>query len=217
MTHEFKTPVSTILVTSRLLTKPEIQQQPGSIEHYSNMIQVEALRLKSQVERVLQVALSDQKQMEYKMEDIDFHECLEHAIASAKELVKEKDGTINTHLNAVNTSIRGDRMHLTNMIFNLLDNSIKYNRSNPIIDVITNNAGRRLEFTVTDNGTGISKKNSKRIFDQFFRVSTGDVHDVKGFGLGLHYVKHVVKDHGGKVKVQSELGKGTAITIILRQ
>ncbi|MBA2423715.1 MAG: HAMP domain-containing histidine kinase [Chitinophagales bacterium] len=217
MTHEFKTPVSTILVTSRLLTKPEVQQQVGAIEHYSNMIQTEALRLKSQVERVLQVALSDQKKMEYQMEEIDFHECLEHAIASAKELVKEKGGTINTDLNAANPRIRGDRMHLINMIFNLLDNSIKYNNGSPVIDVTTGNVGRKLQFTVRDNGTGISKKNSKRIFDQFYRVSTGDVHDVKGFGLGLYYVRHVVKDHGGKVKLQSELGRGTTITIIFRQ
>src|SRR4030095_4296549 len=109
--------------------------------------------------------------------------------------------------------ISGDRMHLTNVIFNLLDNAIKYNTEAPVIEVSTRNVNHHLEVTIKDNGIGISAKNVKKIFDRFFRVSTGDVHDVKGFGLGLYYVRHVVRGHKGKISVQSEPGKGTAITI----
>lgn len=217
MTHEFKTPVSTILVTSRLLNKPEVQLQPSSIERYSNLIQQEALRLKSQVERVLQVAVWDQKKMKYQLEDVNIHECIEQAIASVEQMIQEKGGCIEKHLEATNATLRGDRMHLTNSIINLLDNAIKYNIRTPRIEVSTRNNGHQMEISVKDNGIGISRKNAAHIFDRFFRVSTGDVHDVKGFGLGLYYVKHVVNDHKGKIKVESEPGSGTSITLIFPQ
>ena len=217
MTHEFKTPVSTILVTSRLLNKPEVQEQPPAIERYANLIQQEALRLKTQVERILQVAVWDQRKMKYKMEEVDMHECLDQAISSLEQLVKEKGGKIEKKFEAANSIVDGDRMHLTNVMFNLLDNAIKYNTQLPLIRVTTQNANHHLSISIADNGIGISSKNLRRIFDRFFRVSTGDVHDVKGFGLGLYYVRHVVKDHKGKIKVDSEEGKGTTITINLPQ
>jgi two-component system phosphate regulon sensor histidine kinase PhoR len=217
MTHEFKTPVSTILVTSRLINKPEVLQQPSSILQYSNLIQQEALRLKSQVERVLQVAVWDQHKMKYQIEKVNMHECLEQAIASIDQLVKEKGGKIEKHFAAIDPILSGDRMHLTNMIFNLLDNAIKYNTNLPLIVVSTRSKDHHLELTVKDNGIGISRKNVKRIFDRFYRVPTGDVHDVKGFGLGLYYVNHVVKDHKGKIYAESEPGKGTTITINFSQ
>lgn len=213
MTHEFKTPVSTILVTSRLLNKAEIQHQPDAIERYSNLIQQEALRLKGQVERVLQVAVWDQKKMKYRMEEVNIHECLEQAIISVEQIVQDKGGKLEKNFQASNPVLKGDRMHLTNTLFNLLDNAVKYSVQPPVIVLSTKNSGQRLEISVTDNGIGIHHKNIRRIFDRFFRVSTGDVHDVKGFGLGLYYVKHVVKDHAGKINVQSEPGKGTTITI----
>lgn len=217
MTHEFKTPVSTILVTSRLLNKPEVQQQPLTIERYSNLIQHEALRLKSQVERVLQVAVWDQKKMKYQIEEVNIHECMEMAILSAEELAKEKGGTIQKQFDADDPLLHGDRLHLTNVIFNLLDNAIKYNIRPPLIKINTSNVNRALHINIQDNGIGISKKNASHIFDRFYRVSTGDVHDVKGFGLGLYYVRHIVRDHKGKIKVQSEQGTGTSITLIFPQ
>lgn len=213
MTHEFKTPVSTILVTSRLLNKPEIQQQPEIIERYSNLIQQEALRLKNQVERVLQVAVWDQKKMKYRLGEVDIHECLEQAITSVEQIILEKGGRLEKHFNAENPFIQGDRMHITNTFFNLLDNAVKYCLKPPVMVISTANAGNEIGISVADNGIGIDKKNISRIFDRFFRVSTGDVHDVKGFGLGLYYVRHVVRDHHGHIKVKSEPDQGTTINI----
>lgn len=213
MTHEFKTPVSTILVTSRLLNKPEIQQQPDAIERYSNLIQQEALRLKSQVERVLQVAVWDQKKMKYRMEPVNIHECLEQAMISVEQVIQDKGGRLERNFRADNPVLPGDRMHLTNTFFNLLDNAVKYSVEPPVIILTTQNNGHKLSVSVADNGIGIHHKNLRRIFDRFFRVSTGDVHDVKGFGLGLYYVRHVVKDHRGNIDVKSQPGIGTTITI----
>lgn len=217
MTHEFKTPVSTILVTSRLLHKPEVQHQPEAIERYSNLIQQEALRLKSQVERVLQVAVWEQKQMKYRMEAVNMHHCIEQSVMSVMQIVADKGGRIEQHCNATNPEVTGDQMHITNMLFNLLDNAVKYCLQPPVITISTRNNGNKLEIAVTDNGIGIHQKNIRRIFDRFYRVSTGDVHDVKGFGLGLYYVKHVVRDHHGSIGVQSEPGKGTTVTISFPQ
>lgn len=217
MTHEFKTPVSTILVTSRLLHRPEVRQEPDAIERYSNLIQQEALRLKGQVERVLQVAVWEQDKMKYKMETLNFHDCLEQSVMSVSQIVEEKGGRMEVKLVAENAILQGDQMHLTNMLYNLLDNAVKYSVEPPVITVTTRNAGSKLEVTVADNGIGIHQRNLRRIFDRFYRVSTGDVHDVKGFGLGLYYVKHVVTDHHGTIEVKSEPGKGTTVTIILPQ
>ena len=217
MTHEFKTPVSTILVTSRLLHRPEVRQEPDAIERYSNLIQQEALRLKGQVERVLQVAVWEQNKMKYKMEALNFHDCLEQSVMSVSQIVEDKGGRIEVKLLAENAMLQGDQMHLTNMLYNLLDNAVKYSVEPPVITVTTRNAGPKLEVTVTDNGIGIHQRNLRRIFDRFYRVSTGDVHDVKGFGLGLYYVKHVVRDHHGTIEVNSEPGKGTTVTITFPQ
>lgn len=217
MTHEFKTPVSTILVTSRLLNRPEIHQQPDAIERYSNLIQQEALRLKSQVERVLQVAVWDQKKMKYKMEAVDIHECLQEAAISVEQIIADRGGRLIKNLNAEKSVLQGDRMHLTNTFFNLLDNAVKYCTQAPVIELSTKNTGDGLVVSVADNGIGIQEKHVSRIFDRFFRVSTGDVHDVKGFGLGLYYVKHVVKDHHGKMSIHSTPGSGTTISIIFPQ
>lgn len=217
MTHEFKTPVSTILVTSRLLNRPEVAEQPGAIERYSNLIQQEALRLKSQVERVLQVAVWDQRKMKYKMEPVDIHECQREAIISVEQIITDRGGKVIKNFLADNAVVQGDRMHITNTFFNLLDNAVKYCTQAPEIILSTKNAGNGVLITVADNGIGIPEKYVRRIFDRFFRISTGDVHDVKGFGLGLYYVQHVVKDHHGKIALQSEPGRGTTITITFPQ
>jgi two-component system phosphate regulon sensor histidine kinase PhoR len=209
MTHEFKTPVSTILVTSKLLNKEEIQKDASAINQYSSLIQSEALRLKSQVERVLQVAVWDEKKLRYKFEDVNIHECLEQALNSLEQLVKEKNGKIVKALSASEDKISGDKLHITNVFFNLMENAIKYNKREPLIEVITSNSKNEILIQLKDNGIGIEPRNLKRIFDRFFRVHTGDVHDVKGFGLGLYYVKKVVHDHRGKITVKSIPGSGT--------
>jgi len=215
MTHEFKTPVSTILVTSRLLNKPEVQENPGAITQYVSLIQFEAQRLKSQVERVLQVAVWDEKKLKYQFEEINLHECLDPAITSVEQIVKEKNGSIIRVFNATHSVIEADRLHLTNVFFNLLDNAVKYNPNIPLIEVSTSDNEEVVAIIIKDNGMGIEKKNFRKIFERFFRVHTGDVHDVKGFGLGLYYVKKVIKDHGGKINVTSEVNKGTQFIITL--
>lgn len=217
MTHEFKTPVSTILVTSKLLNKPEIAGQPDAIDRYSKLIQQEAMRLKTQVERVLQVAVWDQKKMKYRMEPVNIHDCLQEALFSMEQIILDKGGTLEKKLAATHPVIKGDKMHLTNTFFNLLDNAVKYSERPPEIEVITVNTPKHLEIVINDNGIGIQQKNLRHIFDRFFRVSTGDVHDVKGFGLGLYYVKHVVKDHHGSILVTSQPGSGTSVSIIFPQ
>lgn len=215
MTHEFKTPVSTILVTSRLLNKPEVQQNPSSVTQYISLIQHEAERLKSQVERVLQVAVWDEHQLKYQFEKINLHDCLQQAINSVEQIVKEKNGTMLHHLTAENAFISADKLHLTNVFFNLLDNAVKYNQNIPVLEIQTTSDDHKITVSIKDNGIGIEKKNLRRIFERFFRVHTGDVHNVKGFGLGLYYVKKVIIDHRGKISVASEENKGTTFTIIL--
>lgn len=209
MTHEFKTPVSTILVTSRLLNRDEVQRDPQSINQYSSLIQSEALRLKSQVERVLQVAVWDERKLQYKFEMLDIHECLEQAINSLEHVIMEKGGALSKNLLATQSHVRADRLHLSNVFYNLIDNAVKYNQKEPRVEVSTANARNEIEIRIKDNGIGIEARNIRRIFDRFYRVHTGDVHDVKGFGLGLYYVKKVVQDHKGKISVSSIPGSGT--------
>ncbi|MBS1659306.1 MAG: HAMP domain-containing histidine kinase [Bacteroidetes bacterium] len=209
MTHEFKTPVSTILVTSRLLNRDEVQRDPQSINQYSSLIQSEALRLKSQVERVLQVAVWDERKLQYKFEMLDIHECLEQAINSLEHVIMEKGGALSKNLLATQSHVRADRLHLSNVFYNLIDNAVKYNQKEPRVEVSTANARNEIEIRIKDNGIGIEARNIRRIFDRFYRVHTGDVHDVKGFGLGLYYVKKVVQDHKGKISVSSVPGSGT--------
>ncbi|HYV92052.1 MAG TPA: HAMP domain-containing sensor histidine kinase [Chitinophagales bacterium] len=215
MTHEFKTPVSTILITARLLNKPEVQRDSSSIMQYVSLIHHEAERLKAQVERILQVAVWDEKHLKYQFEEINLHECLERAINSVDQIVKEKGGSITCTLNADHFVIKADRMHITNVFFNLLDNAVKYNQNIPVIEVWTADDNREISIAIKDNGIGMEKKNQTKIFERFFRVHTGDVHDVKGFGLGLYYVNRVIKDHGGKISVHSEVNKGTTFIITL--
>jgi two-component system phosphate regulon sensor histidine kinase PhoR len=209
MTHEFKTPVSTILVTSRLLNRSEVQGDPSAIQQYSALIQSEALRLKSQVERVLQVAVWDEKKLQYKFETVDVHECLEQAMNSLGHLIAEKNGSLGQSLQASRCTIKADRLHLTNVFYNLLDNALKYNLREPLVRVSSKNRGNEIEIGISDNGIGIEPRNLRHIFDRFYRVHTGDVHDVKGFGLGLYYVRKVVQDHKGKISVNSTPGTGT--------
>ena len=151
------------------------------------------------------------------MESVDIHECLQEAIISVEQIITDRGGRVVKNFQADNAVVQGDRMHITNTFFNLLDNAVKYCTKAPEIILSTKNAGNGILVTVADNGIGIPEKYVRRIFDRFFRISTGDVHDVKGFGLGLYYVQHVVKDHHGKIALQSEPGRGTTITLTFPQ
>ena len=215
MTHEFKTPISTIAVATEVLKDPAILNQPERLLNYSSIIEKENSRLRQQVERVLQVARLDKEDFGLKKEFLDVHQLIQDAVKNTSMTLQEKNGKISIDLRAMNRELPVDKLHLTNVIQNLIDNAIKYCKSIPEISIKTTNELKRLVIEVQDNGIGISTENQKRIFQKFFRVPTGNVHDVKGFGLGLSYVKTIVEVHGGNIKVESELGKGSVFRIYL--
>ena len=215
MTHEFKTPISTIAVSTEVLKDSNIVQQPERLLQYATIIENENKRLKQHVERVLQMAKLDKEDVGLKRETVNLHEIIQEVVQSIDLALQERQGSIQLNLNAPSSNLTADRHHLTNVIFNLLDNAIKYCISKPSITIQTELNAGTLSLTVEDNGIGISDENKRRIFQKFYRVPTGNVHDVKGFGLGLHYVKQIVEAHRGRITVASEAGKGCAFTILL--
>jgi two-component system phosphate regulon sensor histidine kinase PhoR len=215
MTHEFKTPISTIAVSTEVLKDSNIVQQPERLLQYATIIENENKRLKQHVERVLQMAKLDKEDVGLKKEAVNLHEIIQEVVHSIDLALQEKKGSIHLSLHAPSSDLQADRHHLTNVIFNLLDNAIKYCSNQPSITIRTELNGNNFSLTVEDNGIGISDENKRRIFQKFYRVPTGNVHDVKGFGLGLHYVKQIVEAHRGRITVASEPGKGCAFTILL--
>jgi two-component system, OmpR family, phosphate regulon sensor histidine kinase PhoR len=213
MTHEFKTPISTIAVSTEVLKDPNIIHQPERLLNYTTIIEKENTRLKHQVERVLQMAQLDKDDIGLKKEVVDAHQVIQDAVKNTALALQEKGGTINLVPSATQHEFEADRLHLTNLFHNLIDNGIKYCKETPNITITTGNIGKNLIINVHDNGIGISPENQKRVFQKFFRVPTGNVHDVKGFGLGLSYVKSIVEAHKGSIRLESELGKGSMFRI----
>jgi len=217
MTHEFKTPLSTIIVSTDLLKNPRIYQSPEHILNYAAIIQQEVKRIQTQVERVLQIAAFDRGNVQFRWEKIDLHECIQNALRGIELLVQQKSGKLSLQLKAEPSLISADLMHITNVIFNLLDNGLKYTASdkNPEISIITENHKDGIILKVKDNGIGISNEHIKKIFERFYRIPTGNLHNVKGFGLGLYYVKMVVQAHNGSISVKSKEGEGSEFQIFL--
>lgn len=213
MTHEFKTPISTIAVSTEVLKDPNIVHQPERLMNYATIIEKENLRLKNQVERVLQMARLDKEDVGLKKEGTSVHLLLDEAIRNSAVSLREKQGEIITSWKAIKQEIQADKLHLTNVFANLIDNAIKYCGGKPEIIIQTINQSNGIMIEVQDNGIGISAENQRRVFQKFYRVSTGNVHDVKGFGLGLSYVKIMVEAHGGSIHLKSELGKGSTFSI----
>ena len=213
MTHEFKTPISTISLASQMLSDPSIPVEKKNISHISNVITEESKRLGFQVEKVLQMAIFDKGKLKLKRKDIDMMDLLNSVLTNFSIQVKDKKGKIDVDFQAENTLVNVDSVHITNVLSNLMDNAIKYSDNRPEIIVKTWNKGKRFFLSVKDNGIGISKENLSRIFERFYRVPTGNVHNVKGFGLGLSYVKKIIDEHGGSIKANSEPGKGTVFII----
>jgi len=215
MTHELKTPISTIALSTDMLLKQSSLSQPdqAQLKRYAGIIKSENDRLKNQVEKVLQIATLSPEKMNLKMQSIDINQLVESAVASVSLRLEETNGNIKLNLTSSSTVVNGDEIHLSNVIFNLLDNAIKYCQGNPEIEINTRTKGKKLELTIKDNGIGIPSEHIKAIFDKFFRVPMGNTHDVKGFGLGLFYVKTVVVAHHGSVEVKSAQGKGSTFTI----
>lgn len=213
MTHEFKTPLSTIAISAQTLKSPEMLTQPQRLLNYATIIQDEAERLKNHVERVLSVA-GNQSGPKLNREPTDLHRLMEES-ARALILQSPKQITLHLHLNASNHILNCDRLHMINVVSNLIDNSIKYSGENLEITLSTVNIRNQIELRFADTGIGISKEHQKHVFDKFYRVPTGNRHDVKGFGLGLNYVQVICRAHKGNINVQSETGKGTTFIITL--
>ena len=209
MTHEFKTPIATISLASDSITSPVIINNPEKIKRFADIIRQENKRMNTQVEKVLQMAIIDRNDQELNMTEIDLHQIITQAVNNFSVVVESREGHLETDLNATQTSIEGDLTHVTNIIHNLMDNANKYTPEKPHISVATRNVKGGIEIMVSDNGIGLSATSKKMIFDKFYRVHTGNLHDVKGFGLGLSYVKAMMTAHKGSIDVKSELGKGS--------
>ena len=213
MTHEFKTPIATISLAADSITTPMISENKEKVIRFAEIIKQENKRMLSQVEKVLQIAQIEKDELKLNYSDVIIHPLIIQAVEHINLQVERKDGKIICELNAQNDQIWGDPTHVSNMIHNLLDNANKYSPEKPEIIVRTRNISQGIEIEISDNGIGISKEQRKLIFDKFYRVHTGNLHDVKGFGLGLSYVKAMITAHKGYVDVKSEIGKGSSFTL----
>ena len=213
MTHEFKTPIATINLALDAIKNPKIVQDREKTQRYLQMIRDENKRMHAQVENVLRISKLEKKELEITKENSDIHEIIEEAIEHVGLIIEDRQGTIDTHLNAKRTSVLLNDVHFTNVLVNILDNAIKYSPDEPKIDVFTENVKDFVIIKVRDHGAGMSKVAQKRIFEKFYREHTGDLHNVKGHGLGLAYVKRIVEDHNGQIFVESEKGKGSTFII----
>jgi two-component system phosphate regulon sensor histidine kinase PhoR len=212
MTHELKTPISTIALSSDVLLSDDILSQPERLKQYAGIIKNENERLQRQVDKVLQIATLDKGDVILRKESLDLHEIVDRSIKTLQVLAQEKNGVIVKELEARRYIITGDRVHLTNVVYNLLDNAIKYSQD-PQVTISTKDSKRKLILRVSDNGLGLKKEDKHRVFEKFYRVSQGNVHDIKGFGLGLYYVRRILEAHNGKIYVESELGQGSDFVV----
>jgi len=215
MTHELKTPISTISLACQALSDPDIKSRAGIVDSYIRVIGDENKRLAMVVENVLRTAVMDKGELKLKIQQLDMHAIITQVSETMRLQVEQKGGSVSLELNATAPLVEADQVHLTNVVFNLIDNALKYTENIPEIKVGTRNAENGIILFVEDNGIGISKENQKRIFEKLYRVPTGNVHNVKGFGLGLSYVQAIVEKHRGWVTVQSELGKGSRFEIFV--
>lgn len=215
MTHELKTPISTISLACEMLNDSSINQTDQQKKNFIGMISEENKRLGSLVESVLQTSIIDKGELKFKWQTLSVNEIISHAVKNIEIQVNQKEGVIHQVLSAKDDVIEGDKTHLTNIIYNLLDNANKYSFDSPEITISSENIVGGLLLKVKDNGIGIKTEDQHKIFEKLYRVPTGDVHNVKGFGLGLSYVKAIVEKHNGTIKVSSQIGKGSTFTIFI--
>lgn len=218
MTHELKTPISTISLAAQMLNDDSVRKSPTSLKHLAQVITDESKRLRFQVEKVLQMSVLDNSTSTLKFSEVDADLIIQNVVNTFKIKVEKYGGSITTGLDATDSVLSVDEMHFTNIIYNLLDNAVKYMREEvePRLSITTRDiSGERLEIRISDNGIGIRKEDQKRIFEKFYRVHTGNRHDVKGFGLGLAYVRKMVTMFGGAISVESEPGRGSTFIITL--
>ncbi len=217
MTHELKTPIASISLAAQMLNDSSISKNEQMQQHLGGVINDESKRLRFLVEKVLQMSMFDRKKAVFKKKELDLNEMVENIANSFSLRVEHTGGKVYTDIEAVDSSIFVDEVHFQNVIFNLMDNAVKYRKPDAALFVTmkTWNDDQHLYLSISDTGMGMKKENQKKIFDKFYRVHTGNVHDVKGFGLGLAYVKKMVDLHDGEIRVESEFGKGTTFTIKL--
>ncbi len=215
MTHEFKTPLATISLAVDALKNEKVIQSREKMKYFSDIIKEENKRMNKQVETILQAALMEKQEIRLNKKPIHVHDVICHVLDNFNLQFQDKNGVVYKELNAENDDIVADEVHFTNLISNLVDNAVKYSDKNLVLRVSTSNIGHSVQIKIEDNGIGMSKESLKKIFEKFYRAHTGNVHNVKGFGLGLSYVKTIVDAHNGKIKVDSVLGKGTTFTIDL--
>ena len=221
MTHEFKTPISTISLAAQMLNDGAVLKSPAMLSHISTVINDETKRLRFQVEKVLQMSMFERQKATLRLQHVDANVLIANITSTFKLKVEKYGGKIDAVLDAEESTVNVDEMHFTNVIFNLLDNAVKYRREDVPLkltvstrDINTHN-NERIAITISDNGIGMKREDLKKIFEKFYRVSTGNRHDVKGFGLGLAYVKKMVGELGGEINVESELNVGTKFIITL--
>jgi two-component system phosphate regulon sensor histidine kinase PhoR len=215
MTHEFKTPIATIKLALDALKNPKVKNDQEFLSRYLGMIGEENKRMHAQVENVLRISKLEKNEIDVPKERINLHDIVDDAITHVSLIAESRGGYINTNFNANKSSILGNELHLTNVIVNMLDNAIKYTDGVPKIDVYTEDVKNSIILKIVDNGIGMSKAVQKRIFEKFYREHTGDIHNVKGHGLGLAYVKRILDDHDAQIYVESEKDKGSTFTINL--
>lgn len=215
MTHEFKTPLTNIALAGKMLTKPIPIHKKGKVKHYAEIIIEENQKLSLQVEQMLGMTALERGEIPLQKVALDFHQLASVILKSIRLQIEDKKGDLKVDLRADNSIILADKVHLSNMLCNLMDNAIKYSSETIQLSIQTSNVGQNLCLQVSDKGIGIEPKYHQKIFDKFFRVPTGNLHNVKGFGLGLTYLKSIVELHEGNIKLQSKKGQGTTFTITL--
>ena len=215
MTHEFKTPVATIMIASEALKDPEITEDKSRITRLAGIIYDENVRLGNHIERVLNIAKIDKGDLKLDFKPVDMNELISAVCDSMQLQFQKKEAIVNLYLDAAKATVNGDELHLSNVIYNLVDNALKYSKDIPVISITTLTSGRNLIIRVADKGIGINKDHLSRIFDQFYRIPTGNLHDVKGFGLGLSYVNNIIRRHDGIIKAKSEREHGSEFEITI--
>lgn len=215
MTHEFKTPIATISLAVDAIKNPKVQNDSEKMDYFTRIIREENKRMNNQVENVLRMAQLEKGELDLHRKELNMHSIIRNAVDLIELQVESKNGIINLSLDATIPMITGDEIHLSNVIFNLLDNANKYSPEKPNITISTYNNNDGLFVSVRDQGAGMTKDNQKKIFDKFYRVPTGNLHDIKGFGLGLSYVKEIIELHKGTIRVESDLGHGSTFEIYL--
>jgi two-component system phosphate regulon sensor histidine kinase PhoR len=215
MTHEFKTPIATINLALDSLKHPKIASDPERVKSYLRMIREENKRMHSQVENVLQISKLEKNELNIEKQRVDLNEIIDDAISHISLILEQHNGLLQTHFGALRTEVLGNESHLSNVVVNILENAIKYSSDSPVIDIYTENYKDLIVVKVRDQGIGMSKSVSRKVFQKFYREHTGDIHNVKGHGLGMAYSKRIIEDHHGHIYVESEKGKGSTFTFQL--